>query len=186
MGRAGDCIPSVRLAGAFHKNKKAGGPAFLVLRGPWAGAALALGFGLLAFGLGLFLAFRLGGLLALRFRGRRRGRGLRGCRRRGGRLRCDVESRACECGEHQDCEQLFHLEPRSELMSIAADMYSINARLPPALTLCPESFADVARGRRFPHSRTISNKCLGKKSRSASSAQAVSEADWRPASLARE
>src|SRR5712692_5846802 len=107
-------IVSLRAEGTRHvKSKKAGGPAFLVLRGPFrAGAALALGFGLLAFGFGLFLGFRLGGLLALRLGGGRRGRGLRGCRRRGGRLRCDVESRACECGQHQDCDQLFHLEPR--------------------------------------------------------------------------
>src|SRR6267154_4641864 len=67
---------------------------------------LALGFGLLALALGLFPAFGLGGLLALRL-GRRGGRGLR--RRRGGRLRCDVESRAGECGDHQDCDQLLHL-----------------------------------------------------------------------------
>src|SRR6266480_6700 len=124
--QARDCI---------HKNRKAGrsrlsGPA----RPVKAGVTSALGFGLLAFGLGLFLALRLGGLLAVRFGGRRRGRGLRGCRRSGGRLRCDVESRACECGQHQDCDQLFHLEPCSELMSMAADTYSINASAPPALT----------------------------------------------------
>src|SRR6266516_1843110 len=102
--QARDCI---------HKSKKAGGPAFLVVRGPSGPVRLlALGFGLLAFGFGLFLAFGPGGLLARRFGGRRRGRGLRGCRRRGGRLRRDVESRACECGQHQDCDQLFHLEPR--------------------------------------------------------------------------
>src|SRR6266850_385100 len=98
---------------------------------------LALGFGLLALGLGLFLAFRLGGLLALRL-GRRRCRGLRGCRRRGRRLRCDVESRAGKRGEHQDCDQLFHLKPRQELMSIAADTYPINASAPRALTQCPK------------------------------------------------
>src|SRR5439155_2803144 len=111
----------------LYPEKQKGGRSRLsgIARPVRAGAALALGFGLLAFALGLSLAFRLGGLLALRLGGRRRGRGLRGCRRRGGRLRCDVESRARECGHHQDCDQLFHLEPRLELMSIAADMYSI-------------------------------------------------------------
>src|SRR5438128_11434718 len=92
--------PFREAAGSFPENKKAGGPAFLALRGPSGPVRLlALGFGLLAFGFGLFLAFRLGGLLARRLGGCRRRRGLRGCRRRGGRLRCDVESRARECGQ---------------------------------------------------------------------------------------
>src|SRR6266852_2110823 len=108
--QARDCI---------DKNKKAGSPAFLVLRGPWAGAALALGFGLLAFGLGLFLAvvgLRLGGG---RLRGRgflrrcRRCRGLRGCCRSGFlHLRGRVERRRGErCGDDY-CDQVFHLVPR--------------------------------------------------------------------------
>src|SRR2546426_5983559 len=111
--QARDCIPSVKLRGRSPKNRKAGGPAFLALRGPSGPVRLlALGFGLLAFGFGLFLAFRLGGLLAGRFGGRRRGRGLRRRRRRGGRLGCDVESRAGGCGGHQGCDQLFYFGPR--------------------------------------------------------------------------
>src|SRR5882762_3380483 len=136
---------SVRGAGARRKavpQKQKGGRSRLsgLARPLRAGAALALGFGLLAFSLGpgFFLAFRLGGLPALRL-GCRRGRGLRGCRRRGRRLRCDVESRAGERGDHQDCDQLFHLKPRQELMSIAADTYPINASVPPALTRRPKT-----------------------------------------------
>src|SRR5260370_23538745 len=125
MGSGPRLYPFREAAGRFPQNKKAGGPAFLALRGPSGPVRLlALGFGLLAFGFGLFLAFRLGGLLAGRFGGRRRGRGLRGCRRSGGGLRCDVESRACEFGPHPGCRQLSHFEPPSELMSLASDTYS--------------------------------------------------------------
>src|SRR5882672_1287094 len=144
LDQASDCIP-FRLESGRQAQGRATKARRREVPPSWSCAAhkgrcgLALGFGLLAFGLGLglFLAFRLGGLLALRL-GCRRGRGLRGCRRRGWRLRCDVESRAGEGGDHQDCDQFFHLKPRQELMSIAADTYPINASMTPALTRCPK------------------------------------------------
>src|SRR6266853_4850500 len=109
------CADGIRPAIVSTKTERREVPPFRYCAACQGRSGLALGFGLLAFALGLSLAVRLDGLLAPHFRGRCRGRGLRGSSRCGGRLRCDLESRACECYQHEGCDQLFHLEPRLEL-----------------------------------------------------------------------
>src|SRR5258708_28015048 len=100
--QARDCIPSVKPRGRSTKAKRREVPPSWSCAARKGRCGLALGFGLLAFGLGLglFLAFRLGGLLALRFGGRRRCRGLRPCRRSGGGPPCRAGGGGRRCRHH--------------------------------------------------------------------------------------